>query len=43
MFNFTVSVALIFNQYVNPIALKAIGWKYYVSISRLPLEEVFCS
>ena len=31
VFNFTISVALIFNQYVNPIALKNIGWKYYVS------------
>jgi hypothetical protein len=31
---------LIFNQYLNPIALKAIAWKYYVSSSlvayRLP-------
>jgi sugar porter (SP) family MFS transporter len=30
IFNFTISLALIFNQYVNPIALKAITWKYYV-------------
>ncbi|KAJ6514230.1 hexose transporter [Mycena vitilis] len=30
IFNFTISVALIFNQYVNPIALDAIAWKYYV-------------
>ncbi|KAH9923105.1 general substrate transporter [Amylocystis lapponica] len=30
VFSFTVSVALIFNQYVNPIALDAIGWKYYI-------------
>lgn len=29
-FNFIVSLALIFNQYVNPIALDALGWKYYV-------------
>ena len=29
-FNFVVSLALIFNQYVNPIALDALGWKYYV-------------
>lgn len=29
-FNFVVSIALIFNQYVNPIALDALGWKYYV-------------
>lgn len=25
-----VDVALWFNQYVNPIALSAIGWKYYI-------------
>jgi hypothetical protein len=31
IFNLVVSLALIFNQYVNPIALRAIGWKYYVS------------
>ena len=31
VFAFVVSVALIFNQYVNPIALDALGWKYYVS------------
>ena len=31
VFNFVISVALIFNQYVNPIALDAIAWKYYVS------------
>ncbi|KAK0458058.1 hexose transporter [Desarmillaria tabescens] len=30
VFNFTISVALIFNQYVNPIALGNIGWKYYI-------------
>jgi len=30
IFNFTISLALIFNQYVNPIALAAITWKYYV-------------
>lgn len=30
VFNFTISVALIFNQYVNPIALDSISWKYYV-------------
>ncbi|KZV72830.1 hexose transporter [Peniophora sp. CONT] len=29
-FNFTISLALIFNQYVNPVALKALGWKYYI-------------
>ena len=27
---FVISLALIFNQYVNPVALRKIGWKYYV-------------
>ena len=36
IFNFTISLALIFNQYVNPIALDAIGWKYYVSFTLSP-------
>ncbi|KAJ7473816.1 general substrate transporter [Mycena galericulata] len=30
VFNLTISLALIFNQYVNPIALAALNWKYYV-------------
>jgi len=30
IFNFTISLALIFNQYVNPIALGHIAWKYYI-------------
>ncbi|KAF5390833.1 hypothetical protein D9757_004450 [Collybiopsis confluens] len=30
IFNFTISLALIFNQYVNPIALGHINWKYYI-------------
>ncbi|KAJ7064693.1 hexose transporter [Mycena amicta] len=30
IFNFTISLALIFNQYVNPIALDHIDWKYYI-------------
>ncbi|KAJ7610440.1 hexose transporter [Roridomyces roridus] len=30
VFNITISIALIFNQYVNPIALAALSWKYYV-------------
>ncbi|KAK6988137.1 general substrate transporter [Favolaschia claudopus] len=30
IFNITISVALVFNQYVNPIALAALTWKYYV-------------
>ena len=31
VFNFAIFLALIFNQYVNPSALAALGWKYYVS------------
>jgi len=30
VFNFAISLSLIFNQYVNPIALDALGWKYYI-------------
>ncbi|KAG6840472.1 hypothetical protein C0991_006498 [Blastosporella zonata] len=30
VFNFAISLSLIFNQYVNPIALDALRWKYYV-------------
>ncbi|KAF8192364.1 hexose transporter [Mycena galopus ATCC 62051] len=30
IFSFTSSLALIFNQYVNPVALDAIDWKYYI-------------
>ncbi|KAJ7104354.1 general substrate transporter [Mycena belliarum] len=30
IFNFTISLALIFNQYVNPIAMDDIDWKYYI-------------
>jgi sugar porter (SP) family MFS transporter len=30
IFNFAISLSLIFNQYVNPIGLKNIKWKYYV-------------
>ena len=33
IFSFVISLALIFNQYVNPVALRNIGWKYYVSLS----------
>ncbi|KAF8527615.1 general substrate transporter [Hysterangium stoloniferum] len=43
IFNFTISVAIIFNQYVNPIALKAIGWKYYIVYDCwLAFELVYC-
>jgi MFS family permease len=42
LFNFTVSLSLIFNQYVNPIALQAITWKYYtVYIAWLSFELAF--
>lgn len=30
MYSFFVAIALIFNQYVNPIALTEIKWKYYI-------------
>lgn len=33
IFNFSISLSLIFNQYVNPVALDAIQWRYYVSHS----------
>lgn len=33
IFNFAVSLSLIFNQYVNPVALGKINWKYYVMLS----------
>ena len=32
VFSFVISLALIFNQYVNPVALRRIGWRYYVSL-----------
>jgi len=42
-FNFTISLSLIFNQYVNPIALKKLGWKYYlVYVVWLIFEILFC-
>ncbi|TFY78284.1 hypothetical protein EWM64_g5722 [Hericium alpestre] len=41
-FNFAVSASLIFNQYVNPIALNALGWKYYlVYVCWIAFEMVF--
>jgi len=30
VFNFAISLSLIFNQYANPIALAALHWKYYI-------------
>ncbi|TFK44085.1 general substrate transporter [Crucibulum laeve] len=42
VFNFSVSLSLIFNQYVNPIALEKLGWKYYlVYVFWLTFETVF--
>ncbi|THG97857.1 hypothetical protein EW026_g4236 [Hermanssonia centrifuga] len=42
VFSFTVTLSLIFNQYVNPIALQALGWKYYiVYVCWLAFEVVF--
>ncbi|KAG6335511.1 hypothetical protein ID866_3583 [Astraeus odoratus] len=42
IFMFVISLALIFNQYVNPIALSALGWKYYlVYVCWLAVEFVF--
>ncbi|ETW81156.1 MFS sugar transporter [Heterobasidion irregulare TC 32-1] len=42
VFSFAVSLSLIFNQYVNPIALNALGWKYYlVYACWLAFEAVF--
>ncbi|KAI0087680.1 hypothetical protein BDY19DRAFT_217249 [Irpex rosettiformis] len=43
VFNFVISLALVFNQYINPIALGNIGWKYYiVYCCWLTFELVFC-
>ncbi|KAJ8463128.1 hypothetical protein ONZ45_g17696 [Pleurotus djamor] len=43
VFNFCVSISLIFNQYVNPVALENIGWKYYlVYVFWLTFEAAFC-
>ncbi|KAF9456247.1 general substrate transporter [Collybia nuda] len=42
IFNFAISLSLIFNQYVNPIALEKLGWKYYlVYVFWLAFETVF--
>ncbi|KAJ6518224.1 hexose transporter [Mycena vitilis] len=40
IFNITISVGLIFNQYVNPIALAVLTWKYYVVYCTWLLCEV---
>lgn len=42
LFNLTVSASLVFNQYVNPIALEKIGWRYYwVYVGWLAFELLF--
>ncbi|KAG6335510.1 hypothetical protein ID866_3582 [Astraeus odoratus] len=42
VFSFVICIAIVFNQYVNPIALAALGWKYYlVYICWLVVEFVF--
>jgi hypothetical protein len=42
IFSFAISLSLIFNQYVNPIALQKLGWKYYlVYVAWLAFELVF--
>jgi len=42
VFNFMISLSLIFNQYVNPVALGKLGWKYYlVYVAWLFVELVF--
>ncbi|KII92502.1 hypothetical protein PLICRDRAFT_134162 [Plicaturopsis crispa FD-325 SS-3] len=43
LFNFAGSMAIIFNQYINPVALNKLGWKYYlVYVFWLAFEVVFC-
>jgi sugar porter (SP) family MFS transporter len=43
IFNFAISLSLIFNQYVNPIALGRIGWKYYIVYCVwIAFEFAFC-
>jgi sugar porter (SP) family MFS transporter len=43
VFNFSISLSLIFNQYINPIALDSIGWRYYiVYVCWLAFELVYC-
>jgi len=42
VYNISLSISLTFNQYVNPIALEAIKWKYYlVYVCWLAFEFVF--
>jgi hypothetical protein len=38
-----LSLSLIFNQYVNPIALKKLGWKYYIIyVVFIVFEFIYC-
>jgi MFS family permease len=37
----SIAIALFFNQYVNPIALAAIGWKYYIVYDVFLIFEFF--
>jgi len=42
VFNFTVTISVIFNQYINPILLDILGWKYYlVYVCWLAFELAF--
>ena len=43
VFSFVISLALIFNQYVNPIALDTLGWKYYVSCAQCSSMTTSCT
>ncbi|KAF5328747.1 hypothetical protein D9619_011586 [Psilocybe cf. subviscida] len=43
VFNFMISLSLIFNQYINPIALNHLTWRYYiVYVVWIAFEAVFC-
>ncbi|PPQ71354.1 hypothetical protein CVT26_011991 [Gymnopilus dilepis] len=43
IFNFSISLSLIFNQYINPIALGKLGWKYYmVYVAWDVFEVIYC-
>ncbi|THH11414.1 hypothetical protein EW145_g647 [Phellinidium pouzarii] len=43
IFNLSVSLSVIFNQYVNPIALGKLGWKYYiVYCCWIAFELIYC-
>ncbi|THH11949.1 hypothetical protein EW145_g354 [Phellinidium pouzarii] len=43
IFNFIVSIGLIFNQYVNPVALAHLSWRYYIVYACwLLFEAAFC-